>query len=409
MKKKLLLFIAAFFALSGNLTAANYTISVPNFTGYKGSDATMAINLTNDAIVSGAQFNMTLPEGVTFAGYELTDRSTGMTMSSGNGIYMLYSMPVDGVKYTIAAGNDETIMKFKLNIAENVEPGDYPITFDNVRISGENNEPVSSTIASATLTVKDMETVILDEESENVPDASTEPVIANVKRSIKAGQWSTICLPFAMTSDQLTEAFGDGVELAEFTGYEVEDDNYAEPSGITLQFTKLAETAGTVANNPYLIKVTNAITYDEGFTVKNVTINPDEDNTTVSITNSVGTGRNKRDYIIYFLGYLSKSELQIGDFFISGGKFYKNTTDGKSIKGFRANFYLGDNINPAFAKPMGIDIDGETTGIIEIKANERTLTDGVYTINGQYVGKNVDMNTLPKGVYIINGQKKIVK
>lgn len=403
MKKKLLLFIAAFFALSGNLTAANYTISVPNFTGYKGSDATMAINLTNDAVLAGAQFEMTLPEGVTFAGYELTDRASGMKMSSGNGIYMLYSMPDDGVKYTIAAGNG-TIMNFKLNIAETVVPGDYPITFDNVRISGENNEPVSSTIASATLTVKEMATVILDEESETVPTATTEPVIAKVKRSIKAGQWSTICLPFAMTADQLTEAFGDGVELAEFTDYEVEDDNYAKPSGITLKFTKLGNTASTVANTPYLIKVTNAITYEEGFTVKNVTLNPNANNTEVSIEK--GEGR-KRPTIV-FCGYLATSTLLEGDFFISGGKFYKVTTDGKSIKGFRASFYL-ENIEPTFAKPMSIDIDGETTGIFEVKANERTLTDGVYTINGQYVGKNVDSNTLPKGVYIINGQKKIVK
>jgi len=408
MKKKLLLFIAAFFALSGNLTAANYTISVPNFTGYKGSDATMAIELTNDAVLAGAQFDMTLPDGVTFAGYELTDRASGMEMSSGNGIYMLYSMPNDGVKYTIAAGNG-TIMNFKLNIAETVVPGNYPITFDNVRISGANNEPVSSTIASATLTVKEMKTVELDEESETAPEAKTEPVIAKVKRSIKAGQWSTICLPFAMTSDQLTEAFGDGVELAEFTGYEVEDNNYSDASGITLQFTKLAETASTVANTPYLIKVTNAITYDEGFTVKNVTLTPDEDNTTVSITNTVGSGKNKKEYTIDFYGYIAKSTMDAGEFFISGGKFYKNTTNGKSIKGFRADFLLGENINPAFAKPMSIDIDGETTGIFEIKANERTLTDGVYTINGQYVGKNVDSNTLPKGVYIINGKKKIVK
>ena len=405
MKKKLLLFIAAFFALSGNLTAANYTISVPNFTGYKGSDATMAINLTNDAIVSGAQFDMTLPEGVTFAGYELTDRSTGMTMSSGNGIYMLYSMPVDGVKYTIAAGNG-TIMNFKLNIAETVIPGDYTITFDNVRISGVNNEPISSTIASATLTVKEMATVTLDEESTTVPTAITEPVIAKVKRSIKAGQWSTICLPFAMTSDQLTEAFGDGVELAEFTGYEVEDGNYAEPSGITLQFTKLAETAGTVANNPYLIKVTNAITYDEGFTVKNVTLNPDKNKTRVFKTI---TDEDYNDYTINFIGNLAKTKLLINSFFISEGKFYKVTTSDKYTKGFRACFRLSNNIAPTFAKPMGIDIDGETTGIIEIKANERTLTDGVYTINGQYIGRNVDFNTLPKGVYIINGQKKIVK
>lgn len=405
MKKKLLLFIAAFFALSGNLTAANYTISVPNFTGYKGSDATMAINLTNDAIVSGAQFDMTLPDGVTFAGYELTDRASGMIMSSGNGIYMLYSMPDDGVKHTIAAGNGTTIMNFKLNIAETVEPGNYTITFDNVRISGENNEPISSTIASATLTVKEMTTVTLDEESTTVPTATTtEPVIAKVKRSIKAGQWSTICLPFAMTSEQLTEAFGDGVALAEFTDYQVEDNNYSDASGITLQFTKLAETAGTVANNPYLIKVTNDITYDEGFTVKNVTLDP-RNNARVSITKE---DDDLNAYTIHFFAYLIKSKLPKNSFFISESKFYKVTTSDKYIKGFRAGFRL-TNINPAFAKPMSIDIDGETTGIFEVKANERTLTDGVYTINGQYVGKNVDSNTLPKGVYIINGKKKIVK
>ena len=283
-------------------------------------------------------------------------------------------------------------------------PGDYTITFEDVRISGENNEPVSSTIASATLTVKEMATVTLDEESTTVPTATTEPVIAKVKRSIKAGQWSTICLPFAMTAEQLTEAFGEGVALAEFTGYEVEDNNYSGPSGITLQFTKLAETAGTVANNPYLIKVTKDITYTDGFTVKNVTLDP-INNARVSITKE---DDELNAYTIHFYAYLIKSKLPKNSFFISESKFYKVTTSDKYIKGFRAGFRL-TNIAPAFAKPMGIDIDGEATGIFEIKANERTLTDGVYTINGQYVGKNVDSNTLPKGVYIINGQKKIVK
>jgi hypothetical protein len=407
MKKKLLLFIAAFFALSGNVMAASYTISVPDFTGYKGSTATMTINLINDVIVAGAQFDMTLPSGVTFASYELTNRSTGMTLSSDNGRYILFSMPDQGVKHTIAVdGSGEAILNFTLDIAETVAPGTYPITFENATISDENNVSVSTTIAQATLTVKEMVTVTLDEESTTVPTATTEPVIAKVKRSINAGQWSTICLPFAMTADQLTEAFGEGVALAEFTGYTVEEDNYTEPSGITLEFTKLAETAGTVANNPYLIKVTNAITYDEGFTVKNVTIDPNEDNTSITISKQAS---NKKKYSIDFYGYIAKSTMIVGEFFISGGKFYKNTTDGKSIKGFRADFLIDDKMSPAFAKPMSIDIDGETTGIFEIKENERTLTDGVYTINGQYVGKNIDSNTLPKGVYIINGKKKIVK
>ena len=404
MKKKLLLFIAAFFALSGNVTAASYTVSVPDFDGYKGADATMEIKLNNDVIVAGAQFDMTLPEGVTFASYELTDRTTGMTLSSDNGRYILFSMPDQGVKHTIAVGNG-TILKFTFNIAETVATGDYPITFANATISDESNASVPITIAQATLTVKEMTTVTLDEESTTVPTATTEPVIAKVKRSINAGQWSTICLPFAMTADQLTEAFGEGVALAEFTGYTVEEDNYTEPSGITLKFTRLDNTAGTAANNPYLIKVTNAITYDEGFTVKNVTLTPDKSKTKISKTIEV----DRDEYTINFSGCLAKSKMYIDDFFISGGKFYKVTTSDKYTKGFRASFYLSKNMKPAFAKPMIIDIDGETTGIFEIKANERTVTDGVYTINGQYVGRNADLNTLPKGVYIINGQKKIVK
>ena len=405
MKKKLLLFIAAFFALSGKM-AANCTISVPDFTGYKGSTATMTINLTNDEIIAGAQFDMTLPEGVTYASYELIGRSTGMKVSSANGKYMLYTLPEDGVKYTISAGSG-AILKFTFNIDENMAQGTYDITFDNLVISDENNNYVSSTFDPnpAKLTVNGMQTVELDEESTTVPTATTEPVIAKVKRSIKAGQWSTICLPFAMTAEQLTEAFGDGVALAEFTGYQVEDNNYSEPSGITLEFTKLAETAGTVANNPYLIKVTNDITYAEGFTVKNVTLDPDRSKTGVSITKF---DEDNYDYTINFIGNLARTKLPRYSFFISEGKFYKVTTSNKYTKGFRAGFRLA-NIEPAFAKPMSIDIDGETTGIFEIKANERTLTDGVYTINGQYVGKNVDSNTLPKGVYIINGKKKIVK
>ena len=302
MKKKLLLFIAAFFALSGKM-AANCTISVPEFTGYKGSTATMTIYLTNDEIIAGAQFDMTLPEGVTYASYELIGRSTGMKVSSANGKYMLYTLPEDGVKYTISAGSG-AILKFTFNIDENMAQGTYDITFDNLVISDENNNYVSSTFDPnpAKLTVNGMETVELDEESETAPEAKTEPVIAKVKRSIKAGQWSTICLPFAMTSEQLTEAFGDGVALAEFTDYEVEDGNYAVPSGITLQFTKLAATAGTDANHPYLIKVTNDITYDEGFTVKNVTIDPHEENTSVPIK------KNKK-YTIDFYGYIAKSPM----------------------------------------------------------------------------------------------------
>ena len=33
----------------------------------------------------------------------------------------------------------------------------------------------------------------------------------------------------------------------------------------------------------------------------------------------------------------------------------------------------------------------------------------VYTIQGQYVGHDVDMKKLPSGIYIIDGKKMVVK
>lgn len=47
-------------------------------------------------------------------------------------------------------------------------------------------------------------------------------------------------------------------------------------------------------------------------------------------------------------------------------------------------------------------IDGITT------ENGRSAGD-VYTAGGQYVGRDLDMNSLPKGIYIINGKKVVIK
>jgi hypothetical protein len=46
-----------------------------------------------------------------------------------------------------------------------------------------------------------------------------------VIRSIKAGDWSTICLPFAMSEAQCQAAFGDDVELANFSSWSSEEDD----------------------------------------------------------------------------------------------------------------------------------------------------------------------------------------
>lgn len=55
-----------------------------------------------------------------------------------------------------------------------------------------------------------------------MPEAA-EGVNVRVKRTIKANEWSTLVLPFAMTAEQVKSAFGNDVQLADFTGVETEE------------------------------------------------------------------------------------------------------------------------------------------------------------------------------------------
>lgn len=49
------------------------------------------------------------------------------------------------------------------------------------------------------------------------------------------------------------------------------------------------------------------------------------------------------------------------------------------------------------------------TGIGSIETKSGLLRGSLYTINGQYLGKDVDPRTLRRGVYIVNGKKFVVK
>ena len=77
---------------------------------------------------------------------------------------------------------------------------------------------------------------VLNENSTTAPEASDGAVDVRVKRTITAGTWSTLCLPFAMTEAQMKAAFGDDVELADFTGVDSETDEDENVVGLTLKF-----------------------------------------------------------------------------------------------------------------------------------------------------------------------------
>ena len=62
-------------------------------------------------------------------------------------------------------------------------------------------------------------TVVLDEASTTAPTASGKEVNVIMKRTINAGTWNTLCLPFDMTMTQWQQAFGNDAEIRTVNTY----------------------------------------------------------------------------------------------------------------------------------------------------------------------------------------------
>jgi hypothetical protein len=94
-------------------------------------------------------------------------------------------------------------------------------------------------------------------------------------------------------------------------------------------------------------------------------------------------------------------------YIISSDKFY--FVDGAvTLKPFRAYFKV-----PALtanAKALNVNVDGQTTAVEGINADDNGSCGNVYNLSGQLVRKNANtLGGLTKGVYIINGKKMVVK
>ncbi len=190
-------------------------------------------------------------------------------------------------------------------------------------------------------------------------------------RSITANKWSTICLPFAMTSDQITAAFGSGATVAELTNATAE----------TLTFTTVT---AMDANKPYAIKVATDFT---SATISGVSIV----NGTPSQTVNGWT----------FTGTYANGTIPNGSYFFSDNKLYKASGSGNTIKPFRAYFTYNGS---APARQVRFVIDGETTGIddaaVNVSGNE---SNAAYDLQGRRVAQP------RKGLYVIDGKKVVIK
>jgi hypothetical protein len=237
-------------------------------------------------------------------------------------------------------------------------------------------------------------TIILDENSDYTP-AENQNVNVKLIRSLKVGHWNTLCLPFGVTNSDIATVFGTGAQVANFTGVTLNDN-----SSSTLNFTTV--NAAIEANEPCLIKVTTA---PGSYILPNVSL------TANGVSDIVQTGTNSslnQKVTATMIGTYSNITVPTPDsYIISSDKFY--FVDGAvTLKPFRAYFKV-----PALtanAKALNVNVDGQTTAVEGINADDNGSCGNVYNLSGQLVRKNANtLGGLTKGVYIINGKKMVVK
>lgn len=274
-----------------------------------------------------------------------------------------------------------------MNRLQGTSEGNYKIESDKIiwtgnsqKVSFKNDQIVWNYAAPSSIKIYvDYPVIDLAEESAN--DLKTlDNTYVKLNRTLVANKWNTLCVPFAISGEEIKANFGEGTLVEKLDAVNGNTVNFADATSIE-------------AGVPYLIKPTVAgTTYT--FNGKDVIADAPKTEGNADVT---------------FQGIYSPTDITNNGTVKAAGV----TEDGKVLfvnpgsktKAFRCFFTISDNasITPAMLK---VSIKGVETAINSIVMGNSNATDNaVYNLQGQ----RVNGNSLTKGIYIKNGKKFAVK
>ena len=216
--------------------------------------------------------------------------------------------------------------------------------------------------------------------------------------------WNSIILPVDMTAAQVVEAFGEGVQMAEFDRLE---NNWIKFSTVNVA----ADGVVLHKNTPYIIYPTKEPLGNYSYTIDGVTkildghvyvangINYDAQ--TSNLTHTVNGGG-----MTYTGSYDSKTVVSADSYMFSKGDLV-HTNKEHTVKAYRC--WLKEDAHSGRMLMFSLDgngLDG-TTGIHVIEENKQNTNTGIYNLGGVRMNTN-NVDKLPKGVYVVNN-KVVVK
>lgn len=246
--------------------------------------------------------------------------------------------------------------------------------------------PRSSYITSITLTyTRPKLDATLDEKGENVESTISEIVGENktlaLNRTFNPSQLYTMCLPFDLSKDMITEIFGNKTQVYSYDGYQNGE----------LSFSTVKESVLN-AGLPFLMR---SEYYVEQPTFAGVT---------VESTTAQTVGGDEWD----LCGTFGSLEL-VADgtqlFLTAGGTLAKPLADSRKMRGFRCYLQKAAGTVNGSAQLPSVTIDGETNAIKIAKYAAPTSGTAAYSLSGMKL--NAGCKTANGGIMIIDGKKFI--
>lgn len=201
-----------------------------------------------------------------------------------------------------------------------------------------------------------------------------------IGRTLNKDKWNTLCVPFTISNP--AAVFGAGTLVKTLSGYSVSG------STVTISFT---DANSIEAGKPYIVMPTTNIT------------NP--------VFNDVTINNIMQDVIISnaatFKGNYAPVPLSANDtkkLFLANNMLYY-PTGSVTVKPFRAYFELTSDVPTASGAPNLVIDFGETTGVGELRTENRRIKNSFYDLQG----RRLNGKPTQKGIYIHNGKLEVLK
>ena len=250
--------------------------------------------------------------------------------------------------------------------------------------SKKTGESLSSYITSITLTyTRPKLDATLDEKGENV-ESTIKGIVGENKtlalnRTFNPSQLYTMCLPFDLSKDMITEIFGNETKVYSYDGYQNGE----------LSFSIVKEVK---AGMPFLMR---SEYYVEQPTFAGVT---------VKSTSAQTVGGGEWDLCGTF-GSLELAADGTQLFLTAGGTLAKPKVGSQKMRGFRCYLKKAAGTANASAQLPSVTIDGETNAIKTAEYAAPTSATTAYSLSGMKL--NAGCKTANGGIMIIDGKKFI--